>query len=59
MIAAPDGRMVAFMQGRCLVVRDLMTSTNVATLQPFEGTYIGPAFGFRPRRSPGAAESRT
>jgi WD40 repeat protein len=49
MIAAPDGRMVAFAQGRCLVVRDLMTSTNVATLQPFEGSsYIGPAFGFRP-----------
>ena len=49
MIAAPDGRMVAFIQGRCLVVRDLMTSTNVATLQPFEpGSYIGPAFGFRP-----------
>jgi WD40 repeat protein len=49
MIAAPGGRMVAFRQGRCLVVRDLMTSTNVATLQPFEGgSYIGPAFGFRP-----------
>ena len=48
MIAAPDGRMVAFRQGRCLVVRDLMTSTNVATLQGFDGTSQGPAFGFRP-----------
>jgi WD40 repeat protein len=48
MIAAPDGRMVAFRQGRCLVVRDLTTSTNVATLQGFDGTASGPAFGFRP-----------
>jgi serine/threonine protein kinase/WD40 repeat protein len=48
MIAAPDGRMVAFLVGRCLVVRDLVTSTNVATLQGFDGTYLGPAFGFRP-----------
>ena len=59
MIAAPDGRMVAFIQGRCLVVRDLMTSTNVATLQGFDGTYMRPRVRVSARRSPGAAESRT
>jgi serine/threonine protein kinase/WD40 repeat protein len=45
----PDGRSLAFQQGRCLVVRDMPTSTNAWVLPEFTGSSNrGRAFAFRP-----------
>jgi WD40 repeat protein len=49
MALGPDGRSLAFQQGKCLVVRDMPTARTVAVLRQFNGgSSTGPAFVFRP-----------